>query len=101
MSKEKTMEEVREEFLKHVASMINYWDTKVEGTPRYKLEGLAHSILATLDGCSGGMPGFNVSPYLHEDDKQYNIDRDKDYYPESDCDIAGSLHEILPYYFKK
>lgn len=104
MSREKTEEEVRIEFLEHVAVMINYWDTQVNGSTRYKLEGFAHSVLAALDGCAGGLPGFVVAPRPHPDDKQYHIDEGDDYYREIDsgslCDIAGSLHEQIVKYFR-
>lgn len=105
MSREKTVDEVRKEFISHVAAMIRYWDTQVTGDTRCKLEGLAHSILAALDGCAGGLPGFIVAPCPHPDDKQYYIDEGENYYREINdddiCDIAGSLHEEIVKYYQK
>ncbi|MBP2652613.1 MAG: hypothetical protein H6Q73_182 [Firmicutes bacterium] len=104
MSREKTVDEVREQFLEYVVALINYWDKSVEGTARYKLEGLAHSLLSTLDGCSSGLPRFIVAPYPHPDDKQFCIEIGDDYYAENNskikCDIAGGLHEQLCRYLK-
>jgi hypothetical protein len=103
-SREKTTEEIREEFLKHVRSLINYWD-KVEGkdspkTQKDRLDGLAFSIMVALDGGAMALPGFIVAPCPHPSDKEYHISEGSDYYPENHeldikGDIAGSLHELL------
>lgn len=100
MSREKTTEEVREEFLDHVRYLVSYWDRIEKETTKEKLSGLAFSILSALDGCSAGLPSFIVAPCPHPEDKQYHIDNDEDYYPENHdvdvkCDIAGCLHELF------
>ena len=99
MSKEKSVEEVREEFLSHVRSMVDYWNDIEKETTKEKLEGLAFSILSTLDGCTN-LPCFIVAPLPHKDDRQFNIDEEEDYYAENKedcvkCDIAGELHELF------
>jgi hypothetical protein len=99
MSREKTMEEVKEEFLNHIRGMVDYWNEIQKDTTKEKLNGLAFSILTMLDGYSS-MPSFIVAPLPHEDDKEYNIENEEDYYPENHnsdvkCDIAGSLHELF------
>lgn len=102
MSREKAMEEVREEVLDHIRGMVDYWNEIEKDTTKEKLEGLAFSILTMLDGYSS-MPSFIVAPLPHEDDKEYKIENKEDYYPENHnsdikCDIAGGLHEL---FFKK
>jgi hypothetical protein len=102
MSREKTEEEVRNEFLNHIRHLVKYWNTIDDRPSEEKLNGLAFSILAALDGGAGGLCGFIVAPNTHEDDKQYHIDEGRNYYPENHnsdvkCDIAGSLHE---FYYK-
>lgn len=97
-----TEDEVRDALLEHIHAMARYWAT-VGGpdgpkTCLDRLEGLAFSILAALDGNSVNVPGFIVAPLPHEDDKQYRIDQDENYYPENHrakirADIGGSLHE--------
>lgn len=104
MSKEKTKEEVQDEFLSHIAGMVDYWENEAGSTTRLKLEGLAFSFLTTLDGCTN-LPAFIVAPVPHPDDKQYAIDQNEDWYPQNDddkvnCDIAGGLHEKINKYFK-
>lgn len=99
MSKEKSEDEVREEFLNHIRGLVEYWDGVEKDTTKEKLEGLAFSILSTLDG-NTSLPSFIVAPLPHEDDKEYSIDNDEDYYPENNnsnikCDISGCLHEIF------
>jgi hypothetical protein len=106
MSKEYTKEEVREHFLRHVNSLIEYWDRDdldSVKTSRDRLEGLAFSIMVVLDGCAMALPGFIVAPFPHENDKEYAILEGDDYYAFNDedlvkCDIAGSLHELLSTY---
>jgi len=106
---EYTRDEVKDMFISHVKYLINYWDKvkqdidEPEYTTKYKLEGLAHSILATLDGCNMSLPSFIVAPSPHPEDKQYHIDNDGEearWFPENhdvdiNCDIAGGLHELL------
>jgi len=98
MPTEKTTKEVRTEFIENVRSMVSYWDG-INISSKEKLFGLAHSILATIDGC-GSMCGFILAPCPAEGDKEYNIEEEMDYYPENfdsnvKCDIAGGLHEYL------
>jgi hypothetical protein len=93
-----TEEEVREMFLKHLWGLVDYWAT-VEGkdspkTVRDRLSGLMHSTLTTLDGCSMGLPGFEVRPHPHESDKDYHQERGENWFPD-DVDIGGSLHELM------
>lgn len=100
MSKEKTTEEVRENFLNHLKELVDYWDSIDTKNTKEKLSGLVFSILSTLDGCSSVLPGFIVAPFPHKDDKEFNIQEGNDYYPENNynsikCDIAGSLHELF------
>ena len=96
-----TEEEILEHFHSHIRSLISYWEGEKgsnvpwDYSPRQRLEGLAHSILSCLDGCSIGLPGFMVVPDPHTDDKQYLSSIGKKYYPEakllSGVDISGSL----------
>jgi hypothetical protein len=100
MYKEKSMEEVREEFLDHVRFMVDYWDNVEKDTTKEKLSGLAFSILVALDGCASDLPAFIVAPLPNKEDKQYLIENEEDYYSENHnsdvkCDIAGSLHELF------
>lgn len=104
MSREFTTDEVRNQFLDHVRGLIEYWSTvdldQQSDTVEYRVGGVVHSLLATLDGCSMVLPGFIVAPCPHEDDKQYNIDEGENWYPENHqssvcADISGGLHELL------
>ncbi len=81
MSKEKTEEEVREEFLSQIRTYVEYWSNVNEYDTKRKLEGLAFSILNIIDGCTS-LPGFILSPIINEEDRQYHIDNGEDYYPD-------------------
>ena len=103
MSREKTEKEIKKEFLNYVRMLIDYWDTEVTDnnkTIKERLHGLAFSILATIDGESTDFPMFILAPNPHENDKFFNISRDKNYFPENDennieGNISGNLHHEL------
>lgn len=90
-----TPEEVRTRFLHGVWDMVDWWDaeTQVKST-REKMEGLAFSILAILDG-AGALPSFIVAPSPHPSDEQYHKDEGTNWYPTDEPDIAGSLHDLF------
>ena len=99
-----TNDEVRDKFLKHVAMLTKYWDTQVGNkTSKEKLEGLAFSILSTIDGCNYGLCGFQMIPHVHPDDKEYNKENGDNWYPpptDNKHDIAGGLHELIHKYME-
>lgn len=99
MSREKTVEEVREEFLAHVKVLIEVWN-KNDMSKEECLSGLAFSILSTIDGSSMALPAFILAPLPHESDKEYHMEDDENYYAENHnsnvkCDISGYLHELF------
>lgn len=89
-----TPEEVRDQLLAHIWGMVAYWE-KEDRRPdvHYKLSGLAHSILSTLDGCSMDLPGFLVAPTTDPVDEQYNRDQGNCWFPSDQPDL-GCLHEF-------
>lgn len=90
-----TRDEAREELILHFWSLVEYWEKESrQPNPREKLEGLLHSILVTLDGGSGMMPGFSVSAMVPPADIKYHKENDSKYFP-PDEDLAGGLHEIM------
>lgn len=99
-----TVEEVRANFLTHVAGLIQYWvEVERGGSLRERLEGLAHSILASLDGVAMALPGFVVAPAPHPSDRAYCVKRGEDFYPEAppaECNISGELHSLMYRYIK-
>jgi len=101
---EYTEEEIRTKLLTHIHSLISHWEALPERdlntsiTPiRARLEGLAFSILSTLDGVSTELPMFLVAPNPHPSDKNFHQKSGDNWYPESKlahgvC-ISGLLHE--------
>lgn len=98
-SRQYTENEVRKQFLDHVRMLVDYWDKETSReTTKKRLDGLAFSILAAIDGSSVSLPSFVLAPLPHENNKQYRINNKENYYPENHdsnvkCDIAGSLHD--------
>lgn len=101
MAREKTSDEIRNEFLTHVSGLITYWNE--QGTSQKDaLEGLAFSILAMLDGTSV-LPEFIVAPLITDEDRAFMDEEGDNYYPVNDPDsikgnIVGSLHELIGRY---
>jgi hypothetical protein len=94
MSRAKTPEEVREIFLSQVRTMCKYWAELPDKTPRERCDGLAFSILSTIDGASLDIPAFDMIPCPHPEDKQYCIENGLDWYEPvvmNDC----QLHEMF------
>lgn len=79
MSKAKTVEEVRTEFLEQVKVISGYWANLPDKTDKERCEGVAFSILNIIDG-SSCLPAFDLLVSPHEDDKQFHIDEGEDYY---------------------
>lgn len=77
MSIELTKDEAREILLTEIWEEIAYWENVDGRACREKLQGLAFSILATLDGCTVGVPEFSIVPM------------------DGIENIGGSLHEVF------
>lgn len=104
MSREYTQKEIQEQFIAYIKGCINYWDRKVDNEydTRYRLEGLAHSILCLLDGVVMGFPAYDIIPSPHPSDKEFHISEGEDYYrpfelPEGTITVHGGdyLHNLL------
>jgi len=108
MGREHTDQEITDSFMRQLVAYINYW-AEIDNRPaREKLEGLTHSILCILDGCSAALPGFIVAPVTHPDDKKYHQDEGENWYPENHeieeqlkGVLPGHLHELLYTYIKE
>jgi hypothetical protein len=100
MGHELTDDEARTLFLEHMWDLIDFWEQHApDHTRRALLEGLMHSVLATLDGCAMDLPGYAVIPCPHPDDKAYREAEGSDWYAPQPSDlagdIAGGLHELF------
>ncbi len=105
--REYTEDEVRAQFLRHVNGLVQYWETEARVPDLLsKLEGLAFSIMSTIDGCAADSPKYILAPDPHPGDKEYLKSRGENHFPEnreSDvrCNISGGLHELLRQYKTK
>ena len=100
--REMTAEECREAFLAYVHTLVLFWEreARVESL-RERLDGLAFSILAALDGSAGGVPAFLVAPDPHPDDKAYRRENGEDWWPENHTvAVAGQLTELHEHYYR-
>ena len=85
MSRAKTVEEVREEFLDMMRTYADYWANVQDRSTPEKLHGLCFSILNIFDGTTLGLPAFDIVVRPHEDEKQFAIDNGEDYYEDGMC----------------
>lgn len=94
MSRAKTEEEIKEEFLTEVENISHYWTSLPNKTNKERCEGVAFSIMVLLDGCSA-LPAINMHIAPHEDDKQYYIESNEDYYKDNMMFNNSMLHEQI------
>lgn len=101
-SQEYSREQIEQILVNKIYDIIDYWNTLPNKTQKERMEGLAFSILSTLDGSSIELPAFIVAPCPHPDDKEYHIERGENYFPDNDNlvdlikgDLGGVLHEIF------
>lgn len=96
MSRAKTVEEVRKEFLDQVRVIASYWASLPDKSDSDRCDGVAFSILNILDGTSS-MPAFDLLVSPHESDKEFNIDEGDNYYEDkmmiNDCMLHDEYYE--------
>jgi hypothetical protein len=96
MSREYTKEEVTYMFMEQVKTSINHW-AEFDGNKKDSLEGLAHSMLSIIDGCTL-LPGFALIPQPHQEDKECLEEEGRNYFRQfegDDMDIGGELRYYL------
>lgn len=79
-----TPDEMRKMVLDHMRAMVWYWESlKDDGYGvRERLDGLAFSFLAMLDGSSAGVPSFDLVPRPHPDDEAFHRDDGDNWWPD-------------------
>jgi hypothetical protein len=79
--REYTHEEIRQQVYAHIHNMVKYWENENrEPLVKVKLEGLAFSILALIDGDTE-LPGFSLVPRPCKEDKDYHKSEGENWYP--------------------
>lgn len=93
--REYTEDEIREKLIKHFIVLQEYWEELDDKTTQERMSGMLFSILAALDGSSIDIPAFKIIPITDPSDKDFHKSLGENWYPETDVDIGGGLHEIL------
>jgi hypothetical protein len=95
-----TSAELRDMFLHEVRTIATYWARlpardPADGKPMTvedRCNGVAFSILATLDGSTIGIPGIDLVFQPHEEDKEYHIKNGANWI-EPGSVVSTMLHE--------
>lgn len=98
-----TAAEIRALFLQRIKESVTYWQdldiSPFHGVDdrRHRLNGLAFSILAMLDGSASNLPQFIVAPMPHPDDLAFDQSNKRNWFPFNDPtaiegNISGDLH---------
>ena len=95
VSRAKTVDEMRAEFLDHVIIMVQYWDGVDGKTKREALSGLAFSLLVALDGGCMGLPAYDLIPSPHPDDEAFAKEEGDNWYPIGTVINDCQLHELF------
>lgn len=94
-----TADEVRDMLLQHSVDLARYWATTPGvNTVEERCEGVVFSMLVMLDGGTGDLPGFTLTPTPHEDDKAYCISQGENWF--EPVVINDVLHEHLHRFVK-
>ena len=79
--REYTHAEIRQQIYEHFRAMVNYWENESRQPGVHeKLEGLAFSLLAMIDGDTM-LPGFSLVPRTCKEDKEYYKSEGENWYP--------------------
>jgi hypothetical protein len=69
---QKSAYEMRAELLAFIEGAVTFWERECRPRDlRGRLEGLVHSILATLDGCTVGIPRFELACAPHPSEREF------------------------------
>lgn len=101
IAREYTPDELRDMLLGQVALMVDYWSLGKGKDVRNACEGVAFSILNTLDGCTGsGVPAFDLVAMPNPANKQDCIENGENWVGE-ETRISDMLHERLYSHMRK
>lgn len=66
-----TPDEVRQRFLAQVRDAVRYWEARPGLSAHDRCEGVAHTVLAILDGSMEGLPSADIVFRPRPEDKPY------------------------------
>ena len=83
--------------LRHIRGMARYWAEQPNQTAQERCDGLAFSILATLDGSSLEIPAYHLTVSVHESDEAYCKSQGENWHVIG-LKITGEVHLHELYY---
>lgn len=91
-----TAEEARERVLEAIRARIDHFGTQDDRPLKSRLEGLAHSILAVLDGEADGIPAFRIVCAPTGTDAAYHRERGEKWFS-----LGEDIGPLRPFLFKR
>lgn len=79
MSRALSKEELREQVMQHIRSVVDKAATQAGLTEQERCDVVAIAILGLLDGAYVNLPGFDIVARPHPDDMPYDIANGNDY----------------------
>lgn len=93
-----TKEEMRDRFIDHLKSMIEFQLYSKNKTEKEKLEGIVYSFCTLIDGVSSGFPCVDLVMRPHSSDKNYHIENGENWIEDGmviNDDVY--LHDIIKF----
>lgn len=95
-----TTEEVKEQFITEVNSIIDRWLSYENQSKEEAVRGAVFSILAAIDGVSSALPPFILAPITCRENQEDAKENGDKYYLLNDQqavynDIGGNLHDLF------
>ena len=92
-----TPEEVRDMLLDQIRVLSKYWADLPNKSPQERCDGVAFSILATLDGSSMNLPAMDLKVACAPEDREYYRSQGQNWFKRGQI-LSFALHE---HFYKK
>lgn len=90
-----TSDELCKKFVKQIEIIAREWARYPDKTPLERTEGMAHSVLALIDGCTLVFPAINLVPSPHDEDKAFHISEGENFFEKTAFNDSTSLRYLL------
>lgn len=94
-----TAAELRDEFMESCRGLADHWarpGNSPDASWPERMRGLLHSILVIFDGCSDGLPAFDITARSNSTEQEFCRDNDENWVEDGTViNTSASLHDML------